>query len=53
LITTLKTYNYKVVPNAQQFPHIFSVGLVLKDLSKQSNKKCTTVETTIYIFILK
>ena len=47
------TYNYEVVPNAEQFPHIVAVGLVLHRLREERDEVGRAEVRTVHTLFLQ
>ena len=49
----LLTYNDKVVPDAEQFPHVFTAGLVLHRLGEQRDEIRRAEVAAVHTFFLQ
>ena len=47
------TYNYEVIPDAEQFPHIGAVGLMLHRLREERDKVGRAEVGTVYTLFLQ
>ena len=47
------TYNYEVVPNAEQFPHVGAVGLVLHRLREERDEVGRAEVGTVHTLLLQ